>query len=181
MKLKELKQSVNILDGVTVKVVGNVVTAKGPHGEVSRKWTEPKVSIVVEGNKVIVSSKNATKNQKRMVATMKAQIKNAVEGVKNNNEYKMKVCSSHFPIQVSMEGQTFIVKNYFGEKVPRKTTLTKDVQVKIAADKITITGPDVEKVGQTAGKIEEVCRITNRDRRRFQDGIYLTERNGNSI
>ena len=181
MKLQELKQTVNILEGVAISIDGNVITAKGPHGEVNRRWKEPKVSIKVEGNQVVLLAKNASKKQKRIISTMKAQIKNIINGVKNNNEYKLKICASHFPMQVSTEGRTFIVKNLFGEKIPRKTELLKDVQVKVQGDKITISGPDVEKVGETATKIEQVCRITNRDRRVFQDGIYLIERKGKVV
>ncbi len=181
MKLAELKQTVNILEGVTVTCDKKKITAKGPHGEVSRALNDPKILVVIEGSKVLISAKNATKNHKRSIATTRAQIRNIIDGVKNNNEYKLKICSSHFPMQVSTEGTTFIVKNYFGEKVPRKTNLPKEVTVKIQGDKITITGPDVERVGQAASCIEQVCRITNRDRRVFQDGIFLIERNGKAI
>ena len=181
MKIAELKQTTIVPDGVTVTIKKQGVTARGQHGEVSRKWKEPDVHAVVEGNKVIISAKNADKRLKRAVATLRAHIRNIIDGVKNNNEYKLKICSSHFPMQVSMEGNTLIVKNYFGEKVPRKITMPKDAQIKIQGDKIAIIGPDVDKVGEAASKMEQVCRITNRDRRIFQDGIFLIERNGKAI
>ncbi|HME86801.1 MAG TPA: 50S ribosomal protein L6 [Candidatus Nanoarchaeia archaeon] len=181
MRIAELKQTVVVPEGVTAHVAHNTVTVKGKHGEVSRSWKEPKMNVVLTNNSIIISAKNATKKQKRAINTMKSQVKNIIAGVKDGNEYKLKICASHFPMQVAMEGNTIIVKNYFGEKIPRKTTLVKDVVVKVQGDKISVTGADVEKVGQTAGKIEAVCRITNRDRRRFQDGIFLIERNGKGI
>jgi large subunit ribosomal protein L6 len=181
MKLTELKQTVTVPEGVSVIMQSHELKAKGPHGEISRIFNDPKVSVKVEGNSIVVVAKNASKKQKRIIATTKAHIKNMVNGVKNNNEYKLKICSSHFPMQVSLEGTTLIVKNYFGEKVPRKTSLPKDVKVQVQGDKITVTGPDIEKVGDAMSKIEQVCRITNRDRRRFQDGIFLIEKNGKAI
>ena len=33
-----------------------------------------------------------------------------------------------------------------------------------------------EKVGQTSANIERACRIRGRDRRVFQDGIYIVEK-----
>jgi large subunit ribosomal protein L6 len=181
MRIAELKETVEILEGVSVVVSTGKVIVKGQHGEATRTWRNPKVDIKVEGNEVVLSSKNASKNQKRDLETTKAHIQNLVNGVKNGNEYKMKVCSSHFPVQVSMDGQTLVVKNFFGEKIPRRTELPKDAQVKIQADKISVTGPDIEKVGQVVSMIEQTCRITNKDRRRFQDGIYLTEKNGKPV
>ncbi len=181
MKLKELKNSVQIPEGVTVTVEGSTVTAKGQHGEVKRTWNEPTVSIKVEGNSAVVSAKNATKKQKRIISTMASHIENIIDGVKNNNEYKLKICASHFPMQVSTEGNVFVVKNFFGEKIPRKRTVSKDVKINIQGDKIMIAGPDIEKVGETASIIEHMCKVTNRDKRIFQDGIYLVEKNGKEI
>ncbi|HIH39183.1 TPA: 50S ribosomal protein L6 [Candidatus Woesearchaeota archaeon] len=181
MRIPELKQTVSIPEGVSVALHHNKITAKGQHGEISRIWNEPRITVKVENNQVTISSKNATKKQKRIIATTRAQIRNIVNGVKNGNEYKLKVCASHFPMQIAMEGNTIVIKNFFGEKIPRKTNLPKDVQVKIQGDKISVTGPDVEKVGKTASLIEQTCRIANRDRRVFQDGIFLIEKNGKTI
>jgi large subunit ribosomal protein L6 len=44
-----------------------------------------------------------------------------------------------------------------------------------------VSGPDVEIVGEACSKIEQVCYVANRDRRVFQDGIYLIEKNGAPI
>ncbi len=181
MRIPELKQTVNIPDGVSVSLQHNKITAKGHYGEISRTWNEPKMSVKVENNQILILSKNATKRQKRIIATTAAQIKNIVNGVKNGNEYKLKICASHFPMQIAIEGSTIVIKNFFGEKVPRKTELPKDVQVKIQGDNISVAGPDIEKVGKTASLIEQTCRIANRDRRVFQDGIFLIEKNGKAI
>jgi large subunit ribosomal protein L6 len=41
---------------------------------------------------------------------------------------------------------------------------------------VTVSGSDREKVGQTAANIEMACKIKKRDRRVFQDGIYIVSK-----
>ena len=45
-------------------------------------------------------------------------------------------------------------------------------------DRVLLTGPDVEAVGQTAANIEQATRIRGFDPRIFQDGIYITKKAG---
>lgn len=181
MKLAEIKETVPISEGVTVAAEGNTITAKGKFGEAKRFCNDPRISIKIEGNNVVLLAKNASKKHKRLIAAMASHIENIIYGAKNNNEYRLKICASHFPMQVSMEGNTIVVKNLFGEKIPRRTELSKDVKVAVQGDKIIVAGPDIEKVGETAARIEKTCKITGRDKRVFQDGIYLVERNGRLV
>jgi len=51
-------------------------------------------------------------------------------------------------------------------------------EVKIEEQIIIVESPDLELAGQTAASIEKLCKITNRDRRIFQDGIYIYEKPG---
>jgi len=72
------------------------------------------------------------------------------------------------------------VTNLFGEKVPRVAKLPwspGEVEVKVSnKTDVVVKGIDKEKVGQTAANIERSCKIRNRDRRVFQDGIYITSK-----
>jgi large subunit ribosomal protein L6 len=108
-----------------------------------------------------------------LVWTFVAHLKNMVKGVTQGYTCRMKICSGHFPMNVSITNNELIIKNFLGEKVPRTVKLAKDVQFKIEGAEIIITGIDKEKVGQNAANIEQLCRVTNRDRRIFQDGIYI--------
>ncbi|MBI4141245.1 50S ribosomal protein L6, partial [Candidatus Woesearchaeota archaeon] len=95
--------------------------------------------------------------------------------------YLLKICSGHFPINVSVNGNQFIVKNFLGEKYPRTMTIKQGAKVTIQGDKITVESPDKEKAGQTSSEIELLTRISKRDPRVFQDGIYLVQKAGEQI
>jgi len=81
-----------------------------------------------------------------------------------------------FPYECGYEWEYFQCKNFLGEKVPRTLDIKEGVTLKIDGDIITIESIDIELAGQTAGMLERLTRITNRDLRIFQDGIYITEK-----
>jgi large subunit ribosomal protein L6 len=125
-----------------------------------------------------LESKKSSKMEKKVIHSFAAHIKNMFKGVQEPHVYKLKICSGHFPMNVSVSGQEITIKNFFGESVPRKTTLPEKAEVKVNGDEIVITSADKEAAGQAAAKIESLCRITKRDIRIFQDGCYITEKAG---
>ena len=46
----------------------------------------------------------------------------------------------------------------------------------VDGEELTVTGPDIEAVGQTAADIEQLTRINDKDVRVFQDGVYITQK-----
>jgi large subunit ribosomal protein L6 len=81
-------------------------------------------------------------------------------------------------MNVSIKGQTLEVKNFIGEVVPRSYSFSKDVDVKLNGEMISVTGINKELVSQTAGSIEQLTRRVGFDRRIFQDGIYIVDKDG---
>ena len=84
-------------------------------------------------------------------------------------------------MNVSIEKGNIVVKNFLGEKVARTARILEGSEVKINGDEITITSANKETAGQTASNIEQCTRVTNKDRRVFQDGIYITQKGGKSV
>ncbi len=170
-----------ISNGLSVEVSNNTVKVKGKKGENQRTFLNPRISIKKENNLLVFKTNPGLKQSsadKMFINTYKSHIKNMFFGVENGYNAKLKICSGHFPMNVSIDKNNVVIKNFLGEKLPRKCTFPSDVQVKIEGDSINITGIDKEKVGQTAANIEQCTRITNRDRRIFQDGCYITSKPG---
>ncbi len=179
--LPPITEKVAIPEGVTVEIVGPVIKVKGPKGENERALAHPKIKISKEENIVSLVCKKPTKREKTMIYSFASHIKNLLDGVKSEFTYKVKICSSHFPMSVSVEKDEVVIKNFFGEKIPRKSKIMPGVKVKVEGSIITITSVDKEKAGITASRIEQSTRITARDRRIFQDGCYMVEKAGNPV
>ena len=84
-------------------------------------------------------------------------------------------------MNVSIQGDNFVVKNFLGEKSPRTIKLKKGATVKVEGDQILIESCDKDMAGQQASDIELLTAKSNRDLRVFQDGIYMTEKAGKKI
>ena len=182
MVQKTYSLEVELPENVNASVQGNVLSIKGPKGEVKRLIDNPRTLMKVEGKIVSLSLKSELKQSQRDKMHMnsyQSHIKNMIDGVVNGYTAKVKVCSGHFPMTVSIDSSNkFAVKNFLGEKVPRTVNIKQGVKVEVQGDIITITGLDKEIVGQTAASLEQLTRITNRDRRIFQDGLYITKKPG---
>lgn len=175
VKLDRIEHSVTIPEGVTANVSEDgVVTITGPKGSLNRSFQSDVVNLLEDGNGLIVRVDLPRRKQRALAGTWNAHLNNMVKGVTDGFTYNLKAFYSHFPMTMAVKGDTFTVNNYFGERVPRTAKILNNVDVKVSnKTEITVTGIDKEAVGQTAANIERCTTVKNRDRRVFQDGIYL--------
>ncbi len=158
----------NIPDGVTVSVDGSNVTVKGPKGELYKELSKM-AKITVDGSSVQVEADKALKG------TLEAVITNMINGVTEGHSKKLKVLYAHFPVSIEIKGKDILIKNFLGEREPRRTKVAGSTKVDVKGQNITVSGPDKEAVGQTAANLIEATKIRNKDVRIFQDGIYYGE------
>ena len=171
----EIKKLIEIPEGVEVSL-GEFVTIKGPNAELKRKLKDPGVKIEKKDNTIVVRAEKVNKKAKRIVGTTAAHIRNMITGSKANFVYELKICSGHFPMNVTLANNELTIRNFLGEKYPRIKKIKGNVKIKLEKDKMTVEGADIEAAGQAATMIEKLTSITNRDRRRFQDGIFITSK-----
>ncbi len=174
---KTFEVEVPLEDGVTASMSEDILTIKGPKGEVSKWLKYPRVYVKVKENSVVVGTEKFSQSEKKIIHTFRAHIKNLIKGVTEGFEYKLVVVYAKFPISIELKDGVFSVKNLLGEKVPRTVKVPSDVKVEIKGNKdITVSGIDKERVGQVAASLEQSTRVLNMDRRVVQDGIFITEK-----
>ncbi len=168
-------------EGIQANIKDYILTIKGPKGEVKKELKNKKVKLKIEENKIIIYTPIMTKREKKIIYSFKPHIKNMIKGVQEAFVYKLKICSGHFPMNVSINKGEVIIKNFLGEKVPRVLKIKQGAEVKIDGDIMTVESCDKEIAGQVAGDLEILTKIKNRDNRIFQDGIYIINKSGKEI
>jgi large subunit ribosomal protein L6 len=154
------------------------LSVEGPIGSVTRRLWFPDVSISTSEDAVVIESDVDDRKTKATMGTFESHVKNMIHGVTEGWEYRMQVHYSHFPMQVAAEGDEVVIQNFLGEKAPRRAPIRGDTEVEVDGDEIVLRGSDKEAVGQTAGEIEQLTRVPDKDSRVFQDGVYIVEKPG---
>ncbi|MBU5689933.1 MAG: 50S ribosomal protein L6 [Candidatus Aenigmatarchaeota archaeon] len=169
---KELK----IPEGFKVEIDGKKVTVSynGKSLEKELKMSS-EIKMSIEGDTFKVYTDSERKKSKAMLGTVISHVKNMIKGLKDGYTYRMKIIYTHFPMNVKVEGNKVIITNFLGERTTRTARIIGDTKVQIAGQDITLTGINKEHVSQSAANIENATRISKKDRRIFQDGIYIVQ------
>ncbi len=175
-----MHQKIKIPEDVQITVKEKEIAVKGPRGELKRDFDDPRyndeMTFVSADGEFFVKTESTRRRMLAITGTISGHVKNMITGVTKGYKYTMKIVYTHFPITVSVKGADIEVKNFLGEKGIRKTKVVSGSEVKADKEFITITGNNIESVGQTAANIESSCRLGRRDKRIFIDGIYMSEK-----
>ena len=152
------------------------LTVEGPNGSVTRRLWYPDVSVSVADGEVVIESDADDAQTVSTIGTFESHVENMFYGVTDGWEYEMEVFYSHFPMTVRVEDGAIVIENFLGERAPRRTEINGDTDVEVDGELITLRGPDIENVGQTAADIEQLTDVTDKDIRVFQDGAYITNK-----
>lgn len=156
-----------IPEGAKVAVEGNKVTVSGPKGTLVRSFVYPGLSMKLEGGEFMAEGPD------HMTTTVEAHVRNMANGVISGYTRRLKSVFAHFPISIELKGKEMLVKNFLGEKQPRRAKIVGQTKVESKGQEMTVSGPSKEEVGQTIANLKAATRIRNRDSRVFQDGYYI--------
>lgn len=171
---------IELPDDVSASVDHLDLTIEGPNGAVTRRLWYPDITVTItdgeEGDVVRIENSATDAKTLATVGTFESHVQNIIHGVTEGWEYEMEVFYSHFPMQVNVDGGEIIITNFLGETASRRTDIRGETDVEINDEEITLSGPDIEDVGQTAADIEQLTRVKDKDPRVFQDGVYITQK-----
>ncbi len=175
---KKLIKKIEIPEKTELKLELPKIIVSGPLGSIEKKFKFKGITIKKENNSLIIQHEKATKKDKKMINTIASHIYNMIRGVNKGYEYKLQICSTHFPISVKIdkENNLLIIKNFLGENKDRTVKIIPGVDVKIEGDIIKVSSINKELAGQQAANIEIVSKIKGYDRRIFQDGIWIIKK-----
>lgn len=171
-----MEERVDVPDDVTVTVENGDVTVEDGGGSVSKTLDHPDIRIELEDGDVAVRTDSPKRDRQAIVGTYASHIRNMIEGVTRGYEYRMQGFYNHFPMDMAVQGDEFVISNFIGERADRHVDIPESVDIEVDGEDVVVRGPDKDAVGQTAANIEQACYKGDKDPRKFQDGIYITER-----
>jgi large subunit ribosomal protein L6 len=178
---KEIIEKIEVPQEIEFELDHEEVKLKYEGKETKKRFNLTNISLKKQGNEIIIEGKKSTKAEAKMIGTIRAHLKNMIKGLKENFEYKLAIEYVHFPMTVEVSGNEVVIKNFLGEKKPRKCKVLKNAEVKINKSEIIVSSFDKEIAGQMAANLEKTTIVKGKDKRKFQDGIYITEKCGRAI
>jgi large subunit ribosomal protein L6 len=162
-----------IPEGISVELKQGAVKVQGKLGTVERKYDARFMNVEKKGEEIAITAKGkTTRKMNAALGTLEAHLGNAFEGVTKGFEKHLAVVFAHFPITVEVKGREALVKNFLGEKIPRKADIIGATKVEAKGQDVFVRGSDSDDVGQTAANLVASTKVREKDVRRFQDGIY---------
>ena len=145
------RKPITIPAGVQVTMADGVVTAKGPKGTLTQK-IHPNMTVAIEGAEITVTRPNDEKENRSLHGLTRTLINNMVEGVANGFSKELDVNGVGY--RVAKQGKDLVMNLGYSHQVTMSEIdgITIDVP---NPNKIIISGPDKQLVGQFAAEVRE--------------------------
>lgn len=172
---------IQLPENMNAEITDGKITVSGEKGSISRTVKNPSITISKKDGVISISTKSKKKRDTACLGSLRAHVQNMVKGVTEGFSYDMKIVYSHFPMTLKVETERIVIDNFLGEKSPRFAKVLDGVKVQVKAPDVNVSGIDLGNVSQTAANIEQATRIKKLDPRVFQDGVYMTLKDGKPV
>ena len=147
------KLPIAIPAGVTVTLKDDVVTVKGPKGELSQ-YVNPLITVAIEGNEVVVSRSSDEKQERAFHGLYRALINNMVVGVSEGYKAELELVGVGY--RVSNTGN--VMELALGFTHPIFMVLPPEIKVETKTERnknplITLESCDKQLLGAVCAKI----------------------------
>ncbi len=145
------RKPIEIPAGVEVKIDGNTVTVKGPKGTLTQSFNS-RMNVAVEGNEVVVTRPSEENLDKSLHGLTRTLIANMVHGVVTPFTKELEVNGVGY--RAAKQGKDLVMNLGYSHQVivPEIEGITIEVP---GPNKVVVSGPDKQKVGQFAAEIRE--------------------------
>ena len=141
-----------IPEGVTITEENNVITVKGPKGELTTNLAA-NISIKVEGNTLEVLRSNDNNDTKTMHGTINALINNMMTGVTKGYEKGLEIIGVGY--RFTLKGNVLVISA--GYSHPVEMEIPEGITVEVPSNtEVTVKGIDKVLVGEFAANIRKV-------------------------
>ncbi len=142
------KKPITIPAKTEVSYSAGVVTVKGPLGTLTKEF-KPSIKIAIENGAITVAPANDAPETGVLLGTSVAHLRNMLDGV--NKPFEKKLIVEGIGYKADVKGQVLAMALGFSH--PVNMDIPKDLKVTSEKNNITISGMDIEKVGQFAAEI----------------------------
>ena len=142
------KMPIPIPKDVKIDLKDNNLKVNGPKGELIRV-IHPRVNVNIDGDQVVVSVNDESKESRSFHGLFRALIANMVTGVSKGFEKGLEIVGVGYRAELSGRTVTF----HLGYSHPVIFELPEGIEANIDKTKITLLGIDKELLGRTAAKI----------------------------
>lgn len=137
--------------GVDVQLNGTTVTVKGPKGTLTRD-VHHNMIVKKDGNVITVERPNDNKENRALHGLTRTLINNMVTGV--NECFKKELEVNGVGYRAEMKGKDLLLKIGYSHDVIMQAADGITIEVP-TPNKVIISGPDKQKVGQFAAEVRE--------------------------
>ena len=145
------KQPIPITKDVEVKIIGDMVTVKGPKGVLERR-IHKKIGVEINGENLLITASDNLRETRALHGLFGALLSNMVTGVSKGFEKALEIVGVGY--RAELNGRTAVFN--LGYSNPVNFELPDGIAANVDKNKIVLTGIDKELLGRTAAKIRSL-------------------------
>ena len=145
------RKPIDVPSGVEVKIDGSHISVKGPKGTLERDIHKD-ITVSMEGTQILVTRPSDVKEHRALHGLTRALINNMIIGVTTGFKRELEVNGVGY--RVAKQGKDLVMNLGYSHQVIMSEIPGITIEVP-APNKIVISGPDKQQVGQFAANVRE--------------------------